>query len=110
MDSLSMSAKPKPIPLPPTPIPRLLGNPNGRNSTSIIRRRSRRKVLNALAALIVVIIVILIVGVSVLSAAVKVLPEYQRGVVFRLGRITGIRRPGLILLIPIIDKMRRIDL
>lgn len=66
--------------------------------------------MNALAVLVIVIIVVLVLGVTLLSAAVKVLPEYQRGVVFRLGRITGIRGPGLILLIPIIDKMRRIDL
>lgn len=63
-----------------------------------------------LVALIVVLIVILVLALILLPAAVKVLPEYQRGVVFRLGRITGIRGPGLILLIPIIDKMRRIDL
>ena len=66
--------------------------------------------MNALAAVVIVIIVVLVLGVVLLSAAVKVLPEYQRGVVFRLGRITGVRGPGLILLIPIIDKMRRIDL
>jgi regulator of protease activity HflC (stomatin/prohibitin superfamily) len=66
--------------------------------------------MNALVALVVVIVVLLVLAVILLPAAVKVLPEYQRGVVFRLGRITGIRGPGLIILIPIIDKMRRIDL
>ncbi len=66
--------------------------------------------MNGLAVLVIVVVVVLIVGVTLLSAAIKVLPEYERGVVFRLGRITGIRGPGLILLIPIIDKMRRIDL
>lgn len=66
--------------------------------------------MNIIAVLIIVLIVVLIVGVTLLSAAVKILPEYQRGVVFRLGRLTGIRGPGLVLLIPVIDKMRRIDL
>jgi regulator of protease activity HflC (stomatin/prohibitin superfamily) len=41
---------------------------------------------------------------------VKVLNEYERGVIFRLGRIIGAKGPGLIILIPLIDKMRKIDL
>src|SRR5574341_662662 len=45
-----------------------------------------------------------------LSAAVKILNEYERGVVFRLGRVIGAKGPGLILLIPIVDKMVRVDM
>lgn len=45
-----------------------------------------------------------------LSQALKVLREYERGIVFRLGRVIGIKGPGLIILIPIIDKMVRVDL
>ena len=45
-----------------------------------------------------------------LSSAVKILNEYERGVVFRLGRVIGAKGPGLILLIPAIDKMMRVDL
>ena len=45
-----------------------------------------------------------------LSSAVKILNEYERGVVFRLGRVIGCTGPGLILLIPAIDKMVRVDL
>jgi len=41
---------------------------------------------------------------------VKVLNEYERGVIFRLGRIIGAKGPGLIILIPIIDRMIRVDL
>lgn len=41
---------------------------------------------------------------------IKILNEYERAVVFRLGRYTGIRGPGLIVLIPGIEKMRRVDL
>ncbi len=45
-----------------------------------------------------------------LYSAIKILNEYERGVVFRLGRVIGAKGPGLILLIPIIDKMVRVDL
>jgi regulator of protease activity HflC (stomatin/prohibitin superfamily) len=45
-----------------------------------------------------------------LSSAVRILNEYERGVVFRLGRVIGAKGPGLILLIPVIDKMVRVDL
>jgi regulator of protease activity HflC (stomatin/prohibitin superfamily) len=45
-----------------------------------------------------------------LSSAVKILNEYERGVVFRLGRVIGSKGPGLILLIPGVDKMVRVDL
>lgn len=49
-------------------------------------------------------------GIFFLSQALKVLREYERGIVFRLGRVIGIKGPGLIILIPIIDKMVRVDL
>ena len=45
-----------------------------------------------------------------LSSAVRILNEYERGVVFRLGRVIGAKGPGLILLIPVIDKLVRVDL
>ncbi|NNG48023.1 MAG: slipin family protein, partial [Deltaproteobacteria bacterium] len=45
-----------------------------------------------------------------LYSAIKILNEYERGVVFRLGRVIGAKGPGLILLIPMIDKMVRVDL
>ena len=46
----------------------------------------------------------------ILSSAIKILREYERGVIFRLGRSIGAKGPGLILLIPIVDKMVRIQL
>lgn len=46
----------------------------------------------------------------VLAAAIRIVPEYQRLVVFRLGRNVGARGPGLILLIPIVDRGVRVDL
>ncbi len=45
-----------------------------------------------------------------LSSAIKILPEYERGVIFRLGRVIGAKGPGLIILIPFIDKMVRVSL
>jgi regulator of protease activity HflC (stomatin/prohibitin superfamily) len=45
-----------------------------------------------------------------LGSAVRVLREYERGVIFRLGRLIATKGPGLILLIPLIDRMERVDL
>lgn len=53
-----------------------------------------------------VIIVVLIL----LTMAVKITREYERGVIFRLGRFIGIKGPGLFLIIPLIDKMVKLDL
>ena len=58
-------------------------------------------------------IVFAVVGVLlllVLVNAIKIVPEYQRGVIFRLGRIIGAKGPGLFFIIPIIDRMVRVDL
>ncbi len=45
-----------------------------------------------------------------LSAAIKIVQEYERGGIFRLGRFVGLRGPGLILIIPFIERMRKVDL
>ena len=48
---------------------------------------------------------------TILRSAVRILPEYERGVVFRLGRVTGPPKgPGLILLIPVVDRLVRVSL
>jgi regulator of protease activity HflC (stomatin/prohibitin superfamily) len=60
----------------------------------------------ALAVLVVVVVFVLIV----LFAAIKIVQEYERGVVFRLGRLVGPRGPGLIILIPFIERMMKVDL
>lgn len=52
----------------------------------------------------------IVILVILLFNTVKILNEYERAVVFRLGRFTGLRGPGLILLIPGIEVMRRVDL
>jgi regulator of protease activity HflC (stomatin/prohibitin superfamily) len=46
----------------------------------------------------------------VLSGAIKVVQEYERGVIFRLGRLVGAKGPGLFFIIPIIDRMVKVDL
>ncbi len=46
----------------------------------------------------------------ILVNAIRILKEYERGVIFRLGRVIGVKGPGLILLIPIVDKMVRVSL
>jgi len=58
----------------------------------------------------VVLVVIAFFVIIILANAIRILREYERGVVFRLGRVTGIRGPGLIILIPIIDKMVKVSL
>lgn len=61
----------------------------------------------------VVTAVIILLVVAVLASAIKILREYERGVIFRLGRLiggNGVKGPGLILLIPVIDKMVKVSL
>ncbi|UCD47148.1 MAG: slipin family protein [Deltaproteobacteria bacterium] len=55
-------------------------------------------------------VAILVIAVLFLYSAIKILNEYERGVIFRLGRVIGAKGPGLIILIPMIDKMVRVDL
>jgi regulator of protease activity HflC (stomatin/prohibitin superfamily) len=63
--------------------------------------------MEAVGVILIVIVFFLLI---VLSAAIKVVKEYERGVVFRLGRLVGPRGPGLILLIPFIERMVKVDL
>src|SRR3954462_9422476 len=58
----------------------------------------------------IVALVIFVFLAIVFFSAVKVVQEYERGVVFRLGRLLGPRGPGLILLIPFIERMSKVDL
>ena len=57
--------------------------------------------------IIIVLIVLLVVFVR---ASIKVVPEYERGVIFRLGRVGGARGPGLFFIIPVIDQMMKVDM
>ena len=55
-------------------------------------------------------IAILVLVIFFLSAALRILNEYERGVIFRLGRVIAAKGPGLIILIPLIDKMVKVSL
>ena len=63
-----------------------------------------------ITAIIVVLVVLLVLGLTVAGASIRVLREYERGVVFRLGRLMDQRGPGLVLLVPSIDRMVRVSL
>lgn len=54
--------------------------------------------------------IIVVVAFFIFTSAVKVVQEYERGVIFRLGRLQGAKGPGLFFIIPIVDRMRKIDL
>ena len=56
------------------------------------------------------IIFILIVVILFLTSAIRILKEYERGVIFRLGRVIGAKGPGLIILIPVVDRMVKVSL
>lgn len=53
---------------------------------------------------------VVVVVVAILASAIRIIPEYQRLVVFRLGRCVGEKGPGIVLLIPVIDRAARVDL
>ena len=62
-------------------------------------------------AIVLIVLAVLALTAAVLAAAsVRVLREYERGVVFRLGRVVEQKGPGLILLIPAVDRMVRVSL
>jgi regulator of protease activity HflC (stomatin/prohibitin superfamily) len=64
-----------------------------------------------LTAALVAVVAVLVIVLIVLFAAVKILREYERGVIFRLGRLLpNPRGPGIIFLIPLVDRMVRVDL
>ncbi|MCK6618953.1 MAG: slipin family protein [Calditrichaceae bacterium] len=56
------------------------------------------------------IITLVILGILLITSAVRILWEYERGVIFRLGRFVKVKGPGLVLLIPIVDRMVKVSL
>jgi regulator of protease activity HflC (stomatin/prohibitin superfamily) len=66
--------------------------------------------ISALTKIIPLLVVIFVVGSIVLPQALRILREYERGVIFRLGKLLGAKGPGLILLIPLVDRMVKMDL
>jgi regulator of protease activity HflC (stomatin/prohibitin superfamily) len=55
-------------------------------------------------------LVLALMVIAFLSSAIRILREYERGVIFTLGRFTGVKGPGLIILIPFVQQMVRVDL
>ncbi len=54
--------------------------------------------------------IIIILGIIILIASIKIVQEYERGVIFRLGRLQGAKGPGLFFIIPFVDRMIKVDL
>ncbi len=66
--------------------------------------------MEALGCIGTPVIIAAIIIIFILASAIRILREYERGVVFRLGRLIGAKGPGLIILIPVVDRMVRVDL
>jgi regulator of protease activity HflC (stomatin/prohibitin superfamily) len=63
--------------------------------------------MTVLVTIVVVLVVLALLG---LALSVRIVQQYERGVLFRLGRIIGTREPGLTLIVPVIDVLRRVSL
>ena len=59
---------------------------------------------------LIILLVVVLIAVSILARCIRIVPEYERLVVFRLGRMIGVRGPGLVLLAPLIDSAVKVDL
>ena len=82
--------------------------PDPDGAASVERNGHRRRApmtLDFLPYLLVAVIAVIF-----LSAAIRILREYQRGVIFTLGRFTGVKGPGLIILVPFVQQMVKVDL
>ncbi|HZL06086.1 MAG TPA: slipin family protein [Coriobacteriia bacterium] len=63
-----------------------------------------------MTVVLVVVLVLVVLGMGFASASVRVLREYERGVVFRLGRLNELKGPGVVLLVPFVDRLVRVSL
>ncbi|HTE68702.1 MAG TPA: SPFH domain-containing protein, partial [Actinomycetes bacterium] len=63
--------------------------------------------MSGLLTVLVVLVLLVLVG---LAMSVRVVQQYERGVLFRLGRVVGVREPGLRLIVPVIEVLRRVSL
>jgi regulator of protease activity HflC (stomatin/prohibitin superfamily) len=63
-----------------------------------------------MAALVTVLIVLALLALLGLALSVRIVKQYEKGVLFRLGRVIGVREPGLTLIVPLIDILRRVSL
>src|SRR5437879_6207998 len=60
--------------------------------------------------LIILVVMLLVVALIVLSLSIKVVTQYEKGVLFRLGKVVGVKDPGLAVIIPVIDRLVRVSL
>ena len=63
--------------------------------------------MTGLLTVAVVLVVLVVLG---FALAARIVKQYERGVLFRLGRVVGIREPGLTFIVPLIDVLRRVPL
>ena len=56
------------------------------------------------------LLAIIFVGIMILASMIRILREYERAVIFRLGRLVGVKGPGIVILVPLIDRMVRVSL
>jgi regulator of protease activity HflC (stomatin/prohibitin superfamily) len=63
-----------------------------------------------MTAILVALVIIVALAAAAAGASVRILREYERAVVFRLGRLVGAKGPGVVLLVPLVDRMVRVDL
>jgi regulator of protease activity HflC (stomatin/prohibitin superfamily) len=63
-----------------------------------------------MAVLVTVIVVIAVLALVALSLSLRIVKQYEEGVLFRLGRVVGVRKPGLVFIVPAIDVLRRVSL
>src|SRR5580700_10598814 len=63
--------------------------------------------MTVIVALLVVVGMVVLIG---LSLSLRIIKQYQQGVVFRLGRVVGLRQPGLTRIVPVIDVIRRVSM
>lgn len=66
--------------------------------------------MNSAMSWIPFVVILFIVVLTLVGAAVKVMQEYERGVIFRLGRLVGARGPGLFVIVPFVDRLVKVDL
>ncbi len=59
---------------------------------------------------LVIVVFIIVFALILLASAIKILKEYERGVIFRFGRVRGVKGPGIFIIIPFVDKMVKVDL
>lgn len=60
--------------------------------------------------LLTVLVVIALLGIIGLVLSLRIIQQYERGVLFRLGRVVGTREPGLTFIVPLIDRLRQVSL